>query len=85
MKLRDNAKTDIEAFKPFVNSLPRTLEYITRAELDKCQLAFFAQGIECEDIDDIYYIINQLAGLGLIEVEIDHKDRVRKYKGLHVY
>jgi hypothetical protein len=85
MKLRESARTDAEAFKPFVNSLPRTLEYITRTDLDKCQIAFNAQGIECEGIDDIYYVLNQLASLGLIEVEIDHKDRVRKYKGLYVY
>jgi hypothetical protein len=83
MKLREGANLDTEAFKPFVNSLPKTLEYITRAELDKCKIAFHAQGIECEDTDDLYLVLRTLANLGAIEIEVDAQERVRKYKRLY--
>ena len=85
MKLKENAKTDTEAFKHFLNSLPKTLEYFTAEWMDKCYLAFNAQGIICEGIDDLYEVLVQLSKLGLIEIEVDPQNRVRKFRGLYEY
>ena len=68
--------------KVFLEQTPNTMEYLTRTKLEAYSKLFHAAGWECENSVDIYSILGIFAEIGIVEIELDHRNRVNKIKRL---
>lgn len=74
------ATSNTNPLGPLLESIPTIEHWVTRADLEVYTLFFASAGWICENDYDVYTILKFMAEEEVIEVELDHKQRVRKIK-----
>ena len=77
MKLRES---NTNPLKDFLDKVPFEEKWVSRTDLEIYTVFFASAGWGCECDEDIYTVLKFIAEEGLISIDVDEKNRIRKIK-----